>query len=135
MQQLTLSNLQCFCKTRIENCSKEILTIIIIPPLFQTCIYSKKFVIWRHQFQPSIFFYGSVIILREHLKQSTCQGNCVYFTTHFATIHYNKQSVVDLRKSWRICLFKENHCSPTLLKVPLYSTELVAIIFVWKVLC
>ena len=44
------------------------------------------------------FFYESVIILREHLKQSTCQGNCAYFTTLVATIHYNKRSLVDLRK-------------------------------------
>ena len=45
------------------------------------------------------FFYDSVFISREHLKKSTCQGNCVYFTTLFATIHYNKRSVVDSRKS------------------------------------
>ena len=75
------------------------------------------------------FFYDSVIISREHLKKSTCQGNCVYFTTLFATIHYNKRSVVDSRKSWRVYLFQENHCSPALLKVPICSTELIAIIF------
>ena len=78
------------------------------------------------------FFYDSVIISREHLKKSTCQRNCVYFTTLFATIHYYKRSVVDSRKSWRICLFQENHCGPALLKVPIYSTELVAIIFFEK---
>ena len=72
------------------------------------------------------FFYDSVVISREHLKKSTCQRNCVYFTTLFATIHYMR-SVVDSRKSWRICLFQENHCGPALLKVPIYSTELVAI--------
>ena len=44
------------------------------------------------------FFYDSVIISREHLKRSTCQRNCVYFTTLVATIHYNKRSLVDLRK-------------------------------------
>ena len=27
------------------------------------------------------FFYGSVIISREHLKRFICQGHCVYFTT------------------------------------------------------
>ena len=77
------------------------------------------------------FFYDSVIISREHLKQFTCQGNYVYYTTLFATIRDNKWSVVDSRKSWRVCLFEENHCSPPLLKVPTYSSELVAIIFVW----
>ena len=44
------------------------------------------------------FFYDSVIISRDHLERSTCQGNCVYFTTLVATIHYSKQSLVDLRK-------------------------------------
>ena len=73
------------------------------------------------------FFYNSVTTSREHLKKSTCQRSCVYFTTLFATIHYYKRSVVDSRKSWRICLFQENHCGPALLKVPIYSTELVAI--------
>ena len=74
------------------------------------------------------FFYDSVVISREHLKKSTCQRNSVYFTTLFATIHYMR-SVVDSRKSWIICLFQENHCGPALLKVPIYSTELVAITF------
>ena len=80
-------------------------------------------------FPASHFFYDSVIISREHLKKSTCQGNFAYFTTLFATIHYNKLSVVDSRKRWRVCLFQENHCGPALLEVPIYSTELVAIIF------
>ena len=31
------------------------------------------------------------------------------------------------------CLFEENHSSPAVLKVTIYSTEQVAIIFVWKV--
>ena len=79
------------------------------------------------------FFYDSAIILRQRLKQSTCQGNCLYFTILFATIHYNKRSAVDSRKSWRVCLFEVNHCSPPVLKVAIYSTEQIAIIFVWKV--
>ena len=33
------------------------------------------------------FLYNSVIISREHLKRSTCQGHCVYSTTLVATIH------------------------------------------------
>ena len=68
------------------------------------------------------FFYDGGIISREHLKQSTCQGNCVYFTTLFVTIHYNKWSVVDSKKSWRVCLFEENHCRKTiaLLKMPIF---------------
>ena len=49
-------------------------------------------------FPASHFFYDSVVISREHLKQSTFQGNCVYFIALLATIHYNKRSVVDSRK-------------------------------------
>ena len=33
------------------------------------------------------YFYGIVIILREHLKRSICQGYCVNFTTLVVTIH------------------------------------------------
>ena len=33
------------------------------------------------------FFYGSVIISREHLKRSICQEHCVYYTTLVATMH------------------------------------------------
>ena len=79
------------------------------------------------------FFYDSVIISWQHLKQCTCQGNCLYFTIIFATIHYNKRSAVNLRKSWKVCLFEENHCSPAVWKVAIYSTEQVAITFIWKV--
>ena len=81
-------------------------------------------------FSAVYFFYDSVIIPWEHLKQYTCQGLCVYFTTLFAAIHYNKRSVVDLRKFERVCLLEENYCSLAFLKVPIYSTELVAVIFV-----
>ena len=35
--------------------------------------------------------------------------------------------MVDSRKSWRVCLFEENHGSPAVSKVPIYSTELVVI--------
>ena len=38
-----------------RNFSNGILIIILIPPWFQACIYWKKFVIWRHHIQPSIF--------------------------------------------------------------------------------
>ena len=40
---------------RNRNFSKGMLTIILIPPWFQACIYWKKFVIRRHHLQPSIF--------------------------------------------------------------------------------
>ena len=43
-------------------------------------------------------FYGSVIISREQLKRSICQGHCIYFTILVAAIHYKKQAVVDSKK-------------------------------------
>ena len=92
----------------------------------------KKVCFMTTSFPAIHFFYNSVIISREHLKKSTCQRNCVCFTTLFATIHYNKRPVVDSRKSWRVCLFQKNHCGPALLKVPIYFTELVAITFFEK---
>ena len=75
------------------------------------------------------FFYDSVIISREHLKQSTCQGNCVYFSTLVATIHYNKRSVVDSRKIEEYVYLRKTIVA-LLFQVPIYSAELVAIIFV-----
>ena len=37
---------------------------------------------------------------------------------------------------WRVlCLFEEGHCGHALLKVPIYFTELVAVIFAWKIFC
>ena len=78
---------------------KEILTIIITTPWFQACIYLKKVCYMTTSFTVFHFFYDTVIISRQHLKQSTCQGNCLYFTTLFATIHHNKRSAVDSRKS------------------------------------
>ena len=75
------------------------------------------------------FFQENLMISREHLKRFICQRDCVYFTALVAIIHYNKRSVIYSRKI-SVCLFEENHCSPALLKVTIYSTELVTLIFV-----
>ena len=53
------------------------------------------------------FFYDSVIFLGERLKQSICQGHCVYFLTVVASIHYNKRSVVDSRKIEEYVYFRK----------------------------
>ena len=57
------------------------------------------------------FFFGSIIISREHLKRSICQGHCSCFTTfHNISNHlyYNKQSVADSRKfEWYVYLRKD----------------------------
>ena len=62
------------------------------------CMHILKEVCYMTSFPTIHFIYDSIIISQEHLKQSTCQGTCVYFTTLIATIHYNKQPVVDSRK-------------------------------------
>ena len=72
------------------------------------------------------FFYDNVIISWEHLKRSTSQRHCVYFTTLFAT----KKIVVDSRKFEEyVYLMGAIDCSSALLKVPIYSTEPVSVIF------
>ena len=85
-----------------RNCSKEILTSIIIPPWFQAYIYWKKFVSWRHHFQPSIFsmivslFHGSTW-RNPHVKETVFISQ--YFLQPSIII---KPSVVDSRNSWFI---------------------------------
>ena len=46
------------------------------------------------------FFYGSVIISRDHSKRSKCQGRilCLFHNTCSSHPYYNKWSVVDSRK-------------------------------------
>ena len=53
------------------------------------------------------FFYDSVIFSRGRLKRSICQGHCVYLTALVATIHYNKWSVTDSRKSEEYVYFRK----------------------------
>ena len=60
----------------------------------------------------------------------------VFISQHLlqpSTTHPLYQAVCGwFEKKLSACLFEENHCSPALLKVPIYSTELVAIIFFGK---
>ena len=110
MPQLIPSNLLVL---QNRNCTKEILTIIIILPWFQARIYWKKSVLRRHHFQPSVFsmivslFHGSTWS-NPHVNETVL----VYFTILFAIVYYNKRSAIDSRKSWRVCLFEENYGSP-----------------------
>ena len=130
MQPLILSSFLCFCKTGIlarrYNNNSNTFLVSGMHILKKVCYMATSFTAIH-------FFYDSVIILPVYLKQSTYKGNCLYFTILFAIIYYNKRSAVDSIKSWRVCLFEENHCSPAVLKVPIYFTEQVAIIFVSKI--
>ena len=78
-----------------QNCRKEILKIIIIPPSFRHA-YIERSLFHDGIISSHPFFYNNVINSRKHLRKSICQGNCVYFTL-FATIHYSERSVVDSR--------------------------------------
>ena len=40
-----------------------------------------------------------------------------------------------IREKLKECLFQENHCGPALLKIPIYSTELVAMFEKYHVKC
>ena len=55
-----------------------------------THIYCKQVCYMTTSFTAIHFFCDSDIISRE---QSTCQGNCLYFTILFATIHYRKRKI------------------------------------------
>ena len=66
------------------------------------------------------YFYGSVYISREHLKQSICQRYCAYFTTLVAIIHIITSGLWLIRES-----LNDSLCSTALLKGPIYSTELL----------
>ena len=76
-----------------RNRRMEMLTIIIIPPWFQACLYWKKFVSWRHHFQPSIFsmlvslFRGSAL-RNPHVKET------VFISQHFVepSVAFSKSS-------------------------------------------
>ena len=70
-----------------RNCSKEILKIIV-PPWFQACIYWKKFVSWRHHFQPAIF---SMIVSLFH--RSTWRNPYVKETV-FISQHFLQPSII-----------------------------------------
>ena len=60
--------------------------------------------------------------------------------TVFISQHLLQPSIITsglwlFEKNLRVYLFKENHYSPALLKVPIYSTELIVLNFARNVLC
>ena len=71
----------------------------MIHPWFQVCLYWKKSVIWWHHFHPFIFSITELLFHGSTWSDPLCQGHCVYFTTLAAAIHYNKRSMVYLRKT------------------------------------
>ena len=102
----------------------------MIPPWFQECVYWTKSVIWRYLLEPFIF---SIIVLLFH--GSTWSDSYVKGTKSISQ-HLLKPSILLqavcgwFEKNCMIRLFEESHCNPALLKVSIYSTELVEVIFV-----
>ena len=93
LQQSILSNLMWFCRTKVvvRSTNYDILLVSGMCILKEVCYFTISITATH-------FFYGSVIISREHLKRSICQGHGAYFKTLVATIHDNERSVVDLKK-------------------------------------
>ena len=75
-------------------------------------------------------FLLSVIISWEHLKRSFMPRTLCLFHNIYCN-HPLWQAVCGwFEKIWRLlCFFEENHCSSSPLKVPIYATELVIIMF------
>ena len=90
--ELILSNLLCLCRTGIvaRRYHKYELGF--------RHAYVEKSLLYDDIISSHLFFYGSVIISRKHLKRFICQQHCVYFTALVAAIHYDKRSVFDSRK-------------------------------------
>ena len=95
----------------------------MIPPWFQACINWKITIYLKISIPAIHLFYGTVIISLEHMKQSTLSRALCIFRNHQLGV------CGWFEKIWRLlCLFEESNCSPALLKVPIYSTELVAVV-------
>ena len=118
-----------------KSCSKEISQLtIMIPPWFQECIYWMKSVIWRHLLEPFIF-YIIVLLFQGSTWSDPYVKDAMSISPHLLQTSILLQAVCGwFEENWIICLFEESHFSPALLKVPIYSIELAAVIFVSKVL-
>ena len=102
-----------------RNCSKEILTIIIITPWFQACIYWKAFVSWWNHFQPSIFsmivslFHGSTW-RTPHVKEN------VFISQHFLQPSIVTSGLWLIQVCWRVCTYRDSILSwwTSMVKLP-----------------
>ena len=107
----------------------------MIPPWSQACIYWKKSVIWRHDFQPSIFsmivslFHGSTlsdpyvkdtVFISQHFLQPSIITNCQWLIREKPFI-WGKPSQLCSFKS--ACLFHRTSCSNFCLKSTVSSAQ------------
>ena len=94
-------------------------------------IYIERSVVWQNQLKLSIF---TMIVSSFHGSN----WSDPYVKETFCSHPLQQMAVVDsisFEVFNKVCVFEKSHCSPALLKVPIYSTELVTVCFVWKVLC
>ena len=57
-------------------------TITIVTSLVSGMYISNEVCYLTASNAPIHFFYGRVIISPEHLKQSICQGHCLFYSTY-----------------------------------------------------
>ena len=85
--------------------------------------------------QPSILSMVVFLFHRSTWRELSVKDT-TFISQHLEQPSTSKQVVCSwCQKIWMVCLFEESHCSPALLKLPIYFAELVAVIFVWKILC
>ena len=117
LQPRILLNLLCFCITRLDVIVSNYDTSLV-----RECLYWMMSVIWRHLLEPFIF---SIIVLLFHggTWSNPYAKDTVSVSQHLLQPSILLQAVFGwFEKNWMI-------------KVPIYSTELIPVIFVWKVLC
>ena len=78
------------------------------------------------------FFYGTAIISREHLKRFIMPGALCLFCNNYCNHPLQWEVCGWFEKNWSVLtvFIWESNCSPAPLKVFIYSTELVPVIFV-----
>ena len=105
-----------------------------ISPWFQACVYIERYLYLMVSVAAILF---SVVLSLFHVGT---WSHPYVKDTGFISQHLLQSSNItnDLWLIWEnlkvLCLFKESYCSHAVLKVPIYPTELVAIIFESKVL-
>ena len=126
----------CFCGTGIVIYYQKLSHRNIINNNYHICLVSEMYILQKLCYMrisiPAIqFCYGSVTFSREHLKRSYVKN------TEFMSQHLLQPPIMSSGPLYhlRVCLFEENHCMPCYFKDAYYSTKLVAVIFVWKILC
>ena len=103
----------------------------MIPPWFQACKYWKKSVIWRHHFQASVFCKIISLFHRSTWDDSYVKDT-VFISQHLVQPSIIKSGLWLIQEKLKGMFIWGKPLEPALLKVLIYFTELVALIFVEK---